>query len=457
MAFLQHMFRMLESWNPHWKKEGAPKTEEGFFESAAYGKAQRALRDKEPLLLYGCRGVGKTTILRRCMAELMAGGTPPEAVLYVNFDYPLIRYCTPRAVLRAYREVYGEGEVFCFFDEIEFAGDWLSFLREEAGEACRVLAACSLLPEETGAVRLQRVQPFSFYEYCRAGDIKRPVLPENLSPETLYQMEAGAQEELFCGLGGLQGAFEAYLETGGFPAAVLHASCKKAAHDYLRGHVVDKMLARDIPLYYKIRSVEELETLFLYLCYQSGELLNVEKLSKHCGIGRSTIERYLTHFERAGMVSVSESLPIHDRKSVSHHKKVYISDPALCNAALLFLQRQTGGAVLEGVLFRHLRTFFDEQKVEVGFYRESSRGKKIDMTVLYPDGQYLLVNFAYQEKTTLRKTDALITLSDNPLPNYLVTKNPGDYGLFEFHGTSVYKLPACAIAYILGRYEYKNR
>ena len=71
----------------------------------------------------------------------------------------------------------------------------------------------------------------------------------------------------------------------------------------MREDVVDKVLKRDLPSLYNIRSSIELERIFLYLCNVSSNIVSYTTISKELnGVSRSTVENYVQYLESANLI-----------------------------------------------------------------------------------------------------------------------------------------------------------
>ncbi|AVX20194.1 hypothetical protein SAMN02745885_01015 [Carboxydocella sporoproducens DSM 16521] len=70
-----------------------------------------------------------------------------------------------------------------------------------------------------------------------------------------------------------------YLTVGGFPELALSKD-DYYAQRMLREDVVDKVLKRDIPSLFNIRNAAVLEKVFLYLCFNSSQIINITTMSK---------------------------------------------------------------------------------------------------------------------------------------------------------------------------------
>jgi predicted AAA+ superfamily ATPase len=72
----------------------------------------------------------------------------------------------------------------------------------------------------------------------------------------------------------LERYFNRYLLFGGFPELALSKD-EKIIPQILRDDIVDKVLKRDIPDLYEIRSDYDLERIFLYIAYHSSQIISL--------------------------------------------------------------------------------------------------------------------------------------------------------------------------------------
>ena len=112
----------------------------------------------------------------------------------------------------------------------------------------------------------------------------------------------------------MQNHFTRYLQVGGFPELAL-ASNDRMAQQIMREDVVDKVLKRDLPALYNIRSATELERIFLYLCNVSSEIVSIAAIAKELdGVSRPTVENYIRFLESANLIYLSYPVELGGRK-----------------------------------------------------------------------------------------------------------------------------------------------
>ncbi|EGD50108.1 AAA family ATPase, partial [Thermoanaerobacter ethanolicus JW 200] len=72
---------------------------------------------------------------------------------------------------------------------------------------------------------------------------------------------------------------------------------------------VDKVIKRDIPSLFNVRNLAVLEKVFLYLCFNSANVISISTISKEIGdVSTVTVENYIHLLENANLIY--KSLPI---------------------------------------------------------------------------------------------------------------------------------------------------
>ena len=154
---------------------------------------------RRTVILTGTRRVGKTTIQYQMIQTLLEQGVPPQKIVFVSMDHPMLKLSGFNDVLECYHEnVYPEQDVYYFFDEVQYAQDWDKWLKTiyDMQPDTQVVATGSASPalmrgsRESGAGRWSVIQvpTMSFYEYCELLNIDRPQIPEKLKITPMLRM-----------------------------------------------------------------------------------------------------------------------------------------------------------------------------------------------------------------------------------------------------------------------------
>ena len=186
--------KVLSAYNPWWKTGVVnPKMTKTYKRFAFYEAMKRIDQTdiRRTVVLTGTRRVGKTTIQYQMIEALLARGVPPQKIVFISMDHPMLKLSDFNDVLECYHEnVYAEQDVFYFFDEIQYAQDWDKWLKTiyDLQPDTQIVATGSASPalvkgnRESGAGRWSVIQvpTMSFYEYCELLNLDRPNLPKNL-------------------------------------------------------------------------------------------------------------------------------------------------------------------------------------------------------------------------------------------------------------------------------------
>ena len=304
---------VLQGFNPWWisKRVAVPD-----FKRLAFHIAQKYLDDpslRRAILLAGSRRVGKSTILNQIAAAKSDAGEDPRSILYVSLDHPVLRMVSLSEILVLYHStVYPEGQpVTLLLDEIHYASDWELEIKQIVDHRpnYRILATGSAsvvhkhLLAESGVGRWINlsIPTLSFYEYIQIRNEHLPSISPSLIPSELVRLSDGERRNIAAAFRPLLPAFHQYLFVGGFPETAL-SNDMSLAQRLLREDVVERVLRRDMVALFGVRNVEELERLFLYLCFNSGGIVAVNTVASELGTTRTTVANHLDVLERAHLI-----------------------------------------------------------------------------------------------------------------------------------------------------------
>jgi len=468
----ESILKVLSAYNPWWKTGVVnPKLTKTYKRFAFYEAMKRIDQTdiRRTVVLTGTRRVGKTTIQYQMIEALLARGVPPQKIVFISMDHPMLKLSDFNDILECYHEnVYAEQDVYYFFDEIQYAQDWDKWLKTiyDMQPDTQIVATGSASPalvkgnQESGAGRWSVIQvpTMSFYEYCELLNLDRPDLPKNLKVTPLLHMSQQERTRIMMQLSKVQNHFTRYLQVGGFPELAL-ADNDIMAQQIMREDVVDKVLKRDLPSLYNIRNATELERIFLYLCNVSSEIVSIEAIAKELsGVSRPTVENYIQYLESANLIYQSWPINMAGKKVLKASPKIYIADAAIRNAVLMDESMLTDpvqmGKVVETAVYKHVAAFYYQQATSVGYFRGGKRGKEIDIVVDYPNTNNILIEVKYREGAPISDDDAISELCGEASAAIVVTKSASDFGVHNTKsGKDMIRIPAFAFLYLLGHAE----
>lgn len=473
----EKLLSLLIQYNPWWK--GIPISDKIAppHHRFAYYEAEKLLLHKDLrrfVILSGARRVGKTTIMYQLISSLLQKGVPARNIVYLSFDNPILKLGGFDGVLRAYENVYGtEDDVYFFFDEVQYAENWEVWIKTfyDSRLNLRLVATGSAGPAlekgsaDSGVGRwsVLKIPTLSFYEYCDLLQISsRPELPTGIRPTQIYKIRKGDLSELMGKLSSLQQHFNRYLTVGGFPELAL-SSDDAFSQRMLREDVVDKVIKRDVLTLFSVRNPLQLEKVFLYLCMNSSNIINITTMCKELdNMNKATLTSYIQFLKEANLIYISDPVGVDGKGILKGRSKIYVADAAIRNAVLMLedviADPNEMGIMVETAVYKHIAAFYYTTNAQVGYYRRVKENEKeVDVVVELPFGR-LLCEVKYRENTRVKERDAIIELTNDPKlkvqGSLIITKRVEDYGVTS-HNTRipVVRIPASAFLYLLGNAE----
>lgn len=355
----EQILRRLAEENPWWNdptaiplsiKECSPRPYLELFYPLLVNRAVR-----RAIVLMGPRRVGKTYMIHHAIQRLIGEGVNPKTIFYVSIDHPLYNGLGLEDLLGRYSEASGVDfktqDCYIFFDEIQYLKDWERHLKAivdrwpnvrcvASGSAAAALRMKSM---ESGAGRFTDflLPPLTFSEYLTLKN------ETDLVTLNKYKFETNDIDLL-------NQHFVDYMNFGGYPEVALSEEIRRDPGRHIKSDIIDKVLLRDLPSVYGIRDVQELNSLFITLAFNTANEVSLEQLSQSSGVAKATIKRYIEYLEAAFLIRtvhrVDENAK-HFRKA--NFFKVYLTNPSMRSA--LFAPTKGNddgiGALVESAVF----------------------------------------------------------------------------------------------------------
>lgn len=336
----------------------------------------------------GMRRAGKTSLLRRLLADRLAGGTPGEGLLYFSFEDERLAGLSAGDLDLLLEEYYrlhpawrDQRRATFFLDEIQLVPGWEMFARRLldseqidlflSGSSARMLSrevASSMRGRAMEAV----VLPFSYRESLRHRGME-PGKPT----EHLAKAEQSA----------LDNSLLRYLAEGGFPEA---QGLDPRTRTALLSGYVDAVLLRDVVERHGVSQPLVLRWLVRQLLGSAAGTFSVNKFhadlkSQGVAIGKDTLHTYLGYLEDGFLVYSVAIATDSERRRRVNPRKVYPVDPGLIPIFDRSGKANTGHALETVVFLEQVR-----QGAEVSYVRTAS-GFEVDFYARYPDGREELI------------------------------------------------------------------
>ncbi len=313
-------------------------------------------------VLMGPRRVGKTVMLYHTIQKLMAEGVQPQKILYASIETPIYNNISLEALFTMARKASGNIDVdgwFVFFDEIQYLKDWEvhlkilvdSYHRTKFVASGSAAAALKLKSNESGAGRFTdfMLPPLTFYEFIHLKNLAALIIPD-----TIHWKGNIALFSATTNIAELNKHFINYVNFGGYPEVIFNPEIQGNPGRFMRADIVDKVLLRDLPGLYGIQDVQELNSLFTTIAWNSGQECSMDELSKSSGVRKTTLRQYLSYLEAAFLVHIVKRI---DQKAGRFQRdnffKIYLTNPSLRSAlfAPLTAEADCMGSIVETAIF----------------------------------------------------------------------------------------------------------
>ena len=363
----------------------------------------------------GPRRVGKTTLLRQCIQQLIAESPDPVAqsqrILYFSMDDPALdlpgvsRDQFFNELVAAAVESANTGATYLFLDEIQRFPRWELYLKKYydlkmpvkfvvSGSAASPIfkkSRESLL----GRIKDFHVLPFSFREWfcfpyaaytseisAKTNEMKD--IGEKIGKLSLVNASTAITELLQAN----QDYFVSdelatkFLFEGGFPE-VWQLPTPEAKQTYLYQNQVERVIFEDLLVAAEFRKPEMLRRFYLGLLKDPGRENNIAQVSKALELDRRTVESYFPLLEATDLVWRLHKHTSTKATPKAGNFKTYLVDLAVRNAVMKLTQEQMAqdaalmGHYAENVVANHLRRW--PGLVELGYWRQAS--EEIDFIV----------------------------------------------------------------------------
>ena len=337
----------LFQYNPWWEQRYSPP----FKPRKRYlNILQNNLSNTDIILITGLRRVGKTTLMKLFIADLLQQ-IEPKFILYVSLDAIPFEPFSISDILRTYRKIFQLSlteKVYLFFDEVAFRPNIHQELKNLYDrENVKIFASsssASILNDTkallTGRARTLEVMPLDFDEFLMFKDLK-PRRSES------YLLES---------------YFEKYMQMGGMPEYVLTEDIS-----YLE-NLVEGIIYKDIIVRYGLRDVSGIKDMARLIMERCGKQISINKIARVMGVSPDTVRRYLEYFRQTFLIYTIERCgKLNERLRAP--KKIYAADMGIRNYFTGFRDK---GAIFENLVYlkiKHQRPCYVYQNgLELDFY-----------------------------------------------------------------------------------------
>lgn len=359
-------------------------------------------------VITGMRRSGKSIILKLLSQELIENGVEEKNIIEINFESLMFSELTEFKKLYTYimeKAQELQGKVYIFLDEIQEVEHW-----EKAINSLMVDLNCDIYITGSNANLLSselatyiagryveiKVYPLSFKEYIEFAKVENP-------SQTLSKEEY----------------FEQYLKFGGLPAIHNFDYDRDTIYQYLED-IYNSVLLKDVIARNRIRDIELLERIVLYVLENIGNTFSAKNISdflKSQGrkLSRETVYNYLKALESAYIISRVQRYDIKGKAILETQEKFYLTDLGLRHTKLGYRANDIAG-YLENIIYLELL----RRKYIVNIGKLGT--KEIDFIgTLRDEKLYIQVTYLLASPETIeREFSPLKSVQDN-YPKYVLS------------------------------------
>ena len=339
------------------------------------------------IILIGARQVGKSTLFRQILGELVTSGIANEQVLMLDCDDPEMRSLLQDANLNELGQMLAGKRVV---------------LIDEAQRIKGISLTLKMITDHFPDVQLLVTGSSSF---MLQGQLNEPLTGRKFE----YHLFPISTQEMYNdgGLVLVKQSLESRLIFGSYPDVVSH---KENARELL-GNLSGSYLYQDLLSLEGIRKPAILEKLLVALALQLGDEVSYNELAQTVGTDSKTVEKYIDLLEKCYVVFHLSAFNRNLRNELKKSKKIYFYDNGIRNALIRNYNpislRNDMGALWENFFISERMKYnhYHRRYVNAYFWRTTQQ-QEIDY-VEESDGQFS----AFEVKWNPKKGNASIPSS----------------------------------------------
>ena len=349
---------------------------------------------RRAVVLMGPRRVGKTVMLYQLIQKLISDGVSPKKLCYISVDHPIYNGLGLEDLFSHCREAAETDDpngFYVFFDEIQYLRDWEvhlkvlvdSYRKSRFIVSGSAAAALRIKSNESGAGRFTDflLPPLTFHEYLslvgKSGLISDDDQDESDPHDAFNTLERCSD------LDELNRVFITYLNYGGYPEVAVSSTIQSDPGRYIKNDIVDKVLLRDLPILYGIQDIQELNSLFTTLAFNTANEVSLNELSKNSGVAKNTIKRYIEYLEAAFLIKRVHRIDQSARRfQRATYFKTYLTNSSIRSALFSPVKQNDPemGNLVETAIFSQ---WFHSQRAKLHYARW--KNGEVDMVYLSPE------------------------------------------------------------------------
>lgn len=331
-------------------------------------KALDFLHTKEILAIIGARRVGKSTLAKLMIKELLQE-VEAKNIFFINLEKPaFIPFKEDATYLEKIFDEYLKlanpdisKKIYFFIDEIQIFKNWEVFIksRYENSNIKFIITGSnsSLLTSNyaavlTGRVLKLRLYSFNFKEFLHYKKI-------DISSKLLI-----VKNKI-----DIKRAFDEYMKWGGYFSVISNEN-EEIKKEIIK-NIAEDIILKDIVPRYNIKNSSQIRDMFFYIVSNATNTVNYSTLSNKLGIDAKTVKDYITYFEDNFLISQISNYHNKLSEQIKSAKKIYLNDNGFLNLSIS--SNRNFGVNLENLIFNFLyekdeNLTYLKDKYEIDFF-----------------------------------------------------------------------------------------
>ena len=392
--------------NPWWIKTSFNIEERKWIHRDLYFKLKEDFDSPMILNILGMRRVGKSTITKQLIADLLKKEKHRKRIFYYLFDEITINTTQNfETILNYYLDEILETKIFnlknriyIFLDEIQYIPNWQAVLKKYYDLSNKkikfiITGSQSILLRKksveslAGRVFDYYLQPLSFTEFLK---IKKSVCVKDVDN---IRIDIHKIDKYFSKLEEFNYSYnkeisklsKEYILTGQFPEC-LDIKTEDNKNIYLRESVLGK-ITEDILAIYDIDKIEHFKILASYLFANSGNLLELKNISRQIGLSFISLDKYFSYLKSAYLFKVLFKYHKSSIKQGRLLKKNYSTSSNFVSTVENYTNKhfqevpEIFGLIIETAIFNFLDQYYTKNSLinNISFWRQGE--KEIDFII----------------------------------------------------------------------------
>lgn len=455
----------LEIKNPWWKDEKYLLPETGLPKRDLYYVIKNNLEHSLILNIVGLRRVGKSTILKQLIGQLLTEKVNSNNIFYFLFDYSSQIQKTEfldevlsfyfKEVINKPTLTFKENEkVYIFLDEIQYIENWQSVLKryyDLSNKSIKFIVTGSqsiLLKGKyreslAGRIFDYYLPPMSFREFLKIN--KEDV--ETFKPYDLFKLPSIfgklSQFELYNGKQ-IYNLSKEYIINGQFPEIR-----KLASPENRQEYIIESVLGKiqdDCIRIFNIEKTNEFKLVTRHLLNNVGSIFELSNIGREVEIVRKTLNKYFEYLKESYVFEVLYKYHKSLVKRGRSLKKLYTPCVNFTCALNHYKEShfdevpQVFGKIIENTIYNVLKSKYSGTEISetISFWRQGQ--KEIDFIVLEKEKR-LAIEVKFSENISLKDLFVITSYISNKKLEYGIIVTKKELAKKKINGQTLYYIP----------------